>query len=889
MRKDRLWEFTDNYGTFYSASAQGLRALYFPLANEHLMSCLSPFLAGDSKSGQDSFLLTPVSRVNLSDSRESRNFWVYFSEGKLWSASGVSKYTADIQADKFTLEAGLLWHSVSRENKRLGLKSAITSFIPQGPDAVEVMQVELQNISGRKLKIIPTAAIPIYARGANSIRDHRHVTSLLNRVILDKHGVIVRPTLSFNEAGHKPNRDLYFVLGWDEKRKAPQALFPTRESFCGEAGDLEEPLSVTKNLPVDKNAPVQGREAMGALRFAPLTLKPGESRKYIIVMGIADSRAQVNKIKQRFSNPAQVRKALDESKAFWRAQTAETAIESADSDFNNWFQWVSIQPVLRRIFGCSFLPDFDYGKGGRGWRDLWQDCLGLLLIEPQKVRSLLLNNFSGVRIDGSNATIIGKKPGEFISDRNNLSRVWMDHGAWPLLTLDLYLNETGDFKVLLEKTAYFKNHEVSRARERDSSWSPSNGLRLKGKGGQVYKGTVLEHLLVQNLVQFFNVGRHNQVRLEGADWNDGLDMAFENGESVAFSAMYASNILRLAELLAKIKADKIQVAAELKTLFSEFNYNDRRQKLSILKTYFKETRSRVSGKTVAIDRLKLINNLKAKSEWMMNHIRNKEWLKQGLFNGYYDNLCRPVDGKREGLLNMTLTSQVFPIMSGVATEKQVVSILKNARSRLKDKKHGGYHLNTDFKKEQHHLGRAFSFAYGEKENGAFFNHMAIMFAYALYKRGFIKEGWEVLNSIYSMALDTGKSRIYPCLPEYFNNEGRGMYSYLTGSASWFVLTMLTEVFGIKGSGGDLCIEPKLTPDLFGNSRFVSLIRTFAGRRLKIVFLKSAKHPYPGSRVIRVKLNSILLNLPAAKSVIIKRPLLLKLAQNPLNTLEIQLG
>jgi len=40
---------------------------------------------------------------------------------------------------------------------------------------------------------------------------------------------------------------------------------------------------------------------------------------------------------------------------------------------------VAIQPTLRKIFGCSFLPDFDYGKGGRGWRDLWQDCLGLIL------------------------------------------------------------------------------------------------------------------------------------------------------------------------------------------------------------------------------------------------------------------------------------------------------------------------------------------------------------------------------------------------------------------------------------------------------------------------------------------------------------------------------
>lgn len=39
----------------------------------------------------------------------------------------------------------------------------------------------------------------------------------------------------------------------------------------------------------------------------------------------------------------------------------------------------------------------------------------------------------------------------------------------------------------------------------------------------------------------------------------------------------------------------------------------------------------------------------------------------------------------------------------------------------------------------------FGFAYGEKENGAVFSHMAVMFANALYKRGFVKEGHRALD------------------------------------------------------------------------------------------------------------------------------------------------
>ena len=72
----------------------------------------------------------------------------------------------------------------------------------------------------------------------------------------------------------------------------------------------------------------------------------------------------------------------------------------------------------------------------------------------------------------------------------------------------------------------------------------------------------------------------------------------------------------------------------------------------------------------------------------------------------------------------------------------------------------------------------------------------------LYSRGFVKEGDEVLSSLYRMGTHTEVAKIYPGLPEYFNGEGRGLYPYLTGSASWFLLTWVTQVLGIRGEWGD---------------------------------------------------------------------------------------
>ncbi|MCX5703148.1 MAG: cellobiose phosphorylase, partial [Candidatus Omnitrophica bacterium] len=432
--KNKLYRFIDNFGSFQAHSADQIKDLYFPLANEVLMSSVSPSLNGDIKTGQSSFLLTPVSRIDLSNLKSSRNFWVYTGRKKAWSACGVSKdfparrdpapREKQIEGDYFNLQAGLLWHQIQRENKNIGLKAQVLSFVPATGEPVEIMRVKITNTSGRKIKFIPTAAIPIYARGAGNLRDHRQVTSLLNRISLHKFGVIVKPTLVFDESGHRPNKTLYFVLGWDEKANPPQYIYPTQEMFCGDQGDLEAPASILKNA-LPTRAQIQGREAMGALRFRGIALASGKSYSYFLAMGITGNSREIKNVINKFKNPKKVRNSFAQTKNFWLKESDKMSLGTASPDFDNWFRWVSIQPILRRIFGCSFLPDFDYGKGGRGWRDLWQDSLSLILTNPGQVRPLLINNFSGVRIDGSNATIIGKRTGEFISDRNNISRVWM--------------------------------------------------------------------------------------------------------------------------------------------------------------------------------------------------------------------------------------------------------------------------------------------------------------------------------------------------------------------------------------------------------------------------------------------------------------------------------
>ena len=247
----------------------------------------------------------------------------------------------------------------------------------------------------------------------------------------------------------------------------------------------------------------------------------------------------------------------------------------------------------------------------------------------------------------------------------------------------------------------------------------------------------------------------------------------------------------------------------------------------------------VSGQKTEVSITELVRSLQKKAAFLTGHIRATEWVTDeegnGWFNGYYDNHGRCVEGVFAQGVRMMLTSQVFAVMAQTATDEQVAEIVRSADKYLYCDAMGGYRLNTDFGEVKMDLGRMFGFAYGEKENGAVFSHMAVMFANALYKRGFVKEGHRALDALYRQSVHFETSRIYPGIPEYFNSRGKGMYHYLTGAASWYMLTVITEMFGAKGCAGNLMLEPKLERQQFDLDERAELFFSFAGQSLHLVY------------------------------------------------------
>ena len=788
-----IYKFIDDKGSFQVRNPHKYE-LYFPLTNAkgNLLSSISPNLAGDIKADNNRFLMPPASAVDLRTNLLCRrDFFIKLG----------SKTIRLSDPYPGSLECGFFFHELTKKIE--GLEIKILNFVPCDAQA-EVMQVTIKNCRPRKVKLTPTSFIPLYGRSADNLRDHRHVSSLLNRIRLNKYGLVLKPSMSFDEAGHRENKTEYYCFGFEGNYRPPQGQFPALESFLGDGG-LNFPEAIEKNLkPITKiSAGLQGKETLGALRFKTKALKPGHNLTYTLVFGIG----QPAKTFSRLNSKAKIKQSLARTKKYWQDTLSPVDFKFGNRNFDNWLKWVKAQPTLRKLFGCSFLPHFDYGKGGRGWRDLWQDALTLLINEPEKAKHLIINSFRGVRLDGTNATIINKNY-SFKADRNKISRIWSDHGVWPWLTLKFYIEKTGDLAILNKKVSYFKNKS--------------------------YQGTILEHILIQHLTSFLNVGKHNVIRLENADWNDGLDMAPEKGESVTFSFMYADNLAGIADILKRLKAKKVRLLRETLILLETVNYNQPGEKQKKLNKYRKSLKTS-RGKTKDINLGRLISDLSQKSAQMKTWLNKHEWLKEGFFNGYYDNKGRRVAGKRGKKIRMMLSAQVFSLMSKTADKGQAKKSWAAVNKYLKSKALGGYRLNTDFGGTYLDLGRLFGFSYGDKENGAFFNHMNVMFANSLYKNGLIKEGSTAFNSLYKMSA-SDKALIYPCLPEYFNSRGQGLYSYLTGSASWYIYTLIQEILGIKFKAGGLLLAPKLLPgNFFGKS--ISLTFPWAGKKVCLTYIK----------------------------------------------------
>lgn len=130
-----------------------------------------------------------------------------------------------------------MWQTVERTAQDLGLDTEVTAFCPW-QDNVEILCITVRNQQEQPRWLTPIAAVPLYGRSADNIRDHRNVTSMLHRIWTTENGVMVRPTMSFDERGHRPNHKVYYVEGFGPGGPEAGGFLPHRGVLPGRGRDL---------------------------------------------------------------------------------------------------------------------------------------------------------------------------------------------------------------------------------------------------------------------------------------------------------------------------------------------------------------------------------------------------------------------------------------------------------------------------------------------------------------------------------------------------------------------------------------------------------------------------------------------------------------------------
>jgi len=400
-----------------------------------------------------------------------------------------------------------------------GIEGEVTYFVP-GNDDCGIWWLKLRNDSAetRNLNVFFYAD---WCLGNYVFHLTEHAFAELFTRTWVEDGVIYATTTYWNKPtldGSSPNEawdKIAFVAG-DFR---VDGFDCSEEDFVGMYRDWSNPIAVARGA--CSNSLANGRAAAGALQHN-LTLAPREERELTVILGVAFDREGVKRTVAKYRQPGAQRQALEQVRAYWDSYLSRVVVKSCDPKFdlslniwNKYQAWMTARWARMHSY---------YIGGGSitGFRDAWQDLLGVLPNDPEwcrrRVEYLLRHQFS----DGS--TLHNWDPRTDLGVKTGHS----DDPLWLALGMVFYLKETGDYGILDTQVPFYE------------------GL----------PGTVYDHIV---RAIDYTLGRFSPRGLPligAADWNDAFDFVGRQGrgESVMVAA-HLCWMLREVGDLAKRRGD----------------------------------------------------------------------------------------------------------------------------------------------------------------------------------------------------------------------------------------------------------------------------------------------------------------------------------------------
>jgi cellobiose phosphorylase len=297
-----------------------------------------------------------------------------------------------------------------------------------------------------------------------------------------------------------------------------------REVFVGRCRDLGSPIVVVQGEPSNQDSP-RGN-SVGSLCH-DLVLAPGEEREIVFVLGITDHPEEIERVLATYRDPGQVERSFTALKADWDEYLSRFTVDTPDPETNAMLNFWNQVQCRTTLYWSRFVSAYETGLGrGMGTRDSGQDTLGTMHTVPDHARRMLTKIWEMQFEDGHTWHQFFPLSGEggpgHAEEYPGWPQWFSDDHLWLVISVCVYLRETGDFSYLDQKVPYADSGE-------DTIW------------GHMMRAVqfTLEHR-----------GPHGLPRIGFSDWDDthNIDRGSGKAESVFVAMQFCRAMLDLAEL-----------------------------------------------------------------------------------------------------------------------------------------------------------------------------------------------------------------------------------------------------------------------------------------------------------------------------------------------------
>jgi len=563
----------------------------------------------------------------------------------------------------------------------------------------------------------------------------------------------------------------YIETSWNYENRILMATNYYRTSFGNNTAFLSctpMPLSYTGNRKefIGRNQHLSSPDALKRSKLSERTgvamdpcfalqttieLYPNESSEIVIVLGECSDPAKAKELCNRYLNAEKAHTALDQVKNWWDELFNKVQIKTPESSLNLIFnRWLTYQNLSCRMWGRSA---FYQSGGAYGFRDQLQDVAGLVYLDPAITRAHILKSASRQFIEGDVQHWWHAETGSGVRTKISDDLLWL-----PYVVLH-YIQVTGDHSIMNEEVNYIEGRLLNEE-EHEAIVIPTISET---------KGTIKEHCL-KAIERSMTFGPHGLPLIGGGDWNDGMNLVGTKG-----------------------KGESVWLAWFIIYILKEFS------------CWFK-----VNQEYHAAEKLtNQANNL-------LKAIEDKAWDGAWYLRAFFDD-GTPIGSHANIEDKIDSLPQSWAVINGQDNER-VKSAMDSVEKYLIDEVNRLILLFTPpFEKTGENPGYIRGYPPGVRENGGQYTHAAVWVAMAFAKRGEGDKAMHLLQMINPINRTKTLEEVYKYRVEPYvtaadiyalpQQEGRGGWTWYTGSASLMYRTILEDVMGFMLNGEILRLNP----------------------------------------------------------------------------------